>query len=63
MSRSDRDGRRYNLYQKSSNGARSEELLYESSVPYPINPHDWFADGRFIIYLCVEPKANFDLWV
>lgn len=61
--RSDREGGRYNLYEKSSSGAGQEELLYESSGPYPINPHDWSADGRFIVYLRVEEKANFDLWV
>jgi eukaryotic-like serine/threonine-protein kinase len=48
------------LYQKSSSGAGTEEVLLESeSAKYPT---DWSPDGRFILYRVIDPKANLELW-
>jgi serine/threonine protein kinase len=49
------------LYLKSSSGAGNEELLFKSSNPK--GPHDWSADGRFLLYGELDPKTNGDLWV
>ena len=49
------------LYEKSSSGAGSEQLLLESSLNK--NPTDWSPDGRFILYLQQGPKTGYDLWV
>ena len=57
---SNRDGV-YNLYQRLSSGAGSDEALLKSAEPK--TPYDWSPDGRFILYLAVSPKTNGDLWV
>jgi eukaryotic-like serine/threonine-protein kinase len=57
---SDRKGI-FNLYLKSSSGAGNEELLLDS--PALNHPLDWSRDGRFILYLNVQPKNAADLWV
>jgi serine/threonine protein kinase len=44
------------LYQKPSNGAGTEELIFE--VPESTTLSDWSRDGRFVIGL-----TNLDLWV
>jgi Tol biopolymer transport system component len=52
----------FDLYQKASNGAGSEELLLESNLhKYPTS---WSPDGRFLLYDCFDPKTQTnDLWV
>jgi Tol biopolymer transport system component len=50
-----------NLYQKASSGAGSDELLLESSLQKV--PIDWSPDGRFLLYMQVDPKTGLDLWV
>lgn len=61
--RSNRVAGRYNLYQKNSSGAGDEELLFEASGHYILNPQDWSSDGRFLIYMTQGEKTGFDLWV
>ena len=50
------------LFQKSSLGGGAEELLLASSGN-ALAPHDWSADGRFLLYLERGPVTNSDLWV
>ena len=57
---SDRKGHR-DLYQKSSSGARAEELLVESTQNKVTS--DWSADTRFILYHSIDPQTDWDLWV
>jgi serine/threonine protein kinase len=57
---SNRKGQR-DLYQKSSSGAGAEELLLESSQAKV--PSDWSPDGRFVLYISIDPQAGYDLWV
>jgi eukaryotic-like serine/threonine-protein kinase len=48
------------LYQKSSSGAGSEEMILQSQgTKYP---NDWSPDGRFILYRAIEGRANPKLW-
>lgn len=48
-----------NLYLKPSNGAPgSERLLLEKTAI----PEDWSRDGRFLLYMVVDPKTGRDLW-
>ncbi len=49
------------LYQRLSNGAGSDELLYGSNNLK--SACDWSSDGRFIVYEDRDPKGNLDLWV
>jgi Tol biopolymer transport system component len=50
------------LYQKSSSGAGTEELLLES--PLVKIPTDWSRDGRFLLYyISNDPKTGYDIWV
>jgi len=57
---SNRDGL-FNLYQRASSGAASEEILFKSdSRKYPT---DWSRDGRFLIYITEDPATKWDLWV
>jgi serine/threonine protein kinase len=57
---SNRDGL-FNLYQRASTGAGSEEVLFKSdSRKYPT---DWSRDGRFLIYITEDPATKWDLWV
>jgi len=57
---SNRDGP-YNLYQKSANGVKDEEVLSSSSEDkYSTS---WSPDGRFLLYTVVNPKTKSDLWV
>jgi eukaryotic-like serine/threonine-protein kinase len=58
--RSDRKGV-WNLYQKAANGAGNDEILLES----PLNkfPTAWSSDGRFLLYVALDPKTKEDLWV
>jgi Tol biopolymer transport system component len=51
----------FNLYQKASSGAGSDELLLESSLhKFAL---DWSQDGRFILFIQPDPKGIGDLWV
>jgi serine/threonine protein kinase len=56
-----RDGP-YNLYQKLSSGAGSDEpLLKSSNNKYPLS---WSPDGRFLLYAEQDPKmARRSLWI
>ena len=49
------------LYQRLSNGAGSDELLYGSNNLKAAT--DWSSDGQFIVYEDRDPKTNHDLWV
>ncbi|MCX6132879.1 MAG: protein kinase [Ignavibacteriales bacterium] len=52
----------FNLYQRASSGAGSEELLLESD--HTKIPTDWSADGRFLLYFTFgDQKTGTDLWV
>ncbi len=57
---SDREGVT-NLYQKSSSGAGTEELLLKT--PEQKYPSDWSADGRFLLFDTVGTKTARDLWL
>jgi serine/threonine protein kinase/Tol biopolymer transport system component len=50
-----------NLYQRLSNGAGSDELLYGSNDLKSAS--DWSSDGHFIVYEDRDPKTDHDLWV
>jgi serine/threonine protein kinase len=49
------------IYAKPSSGAANEELLWKSDNSK--GPHDWSADGRFILYGELDLKTNADLWI
>ena len=51
----------FNLYQKSSAGTGSDELLLKT--PNNKVPLDWSTDGRYILYQENDPKTADDLWV
>jgi serine/threonine protein kinase len=51
----------YDLYQKSSGGAGSEELLLESGQDKVAS--DWSPDGRFLLYVNLDSQTDSDLWV
>jgi Tol biopolymer transport system component len=50
----------FNLYQKDSGGARSEEPLLKSDREQ--RSYDWSTDGRFLLYSVNDPKTKTDLW-
>jgi len=50
----------YNLYVKPTNGAGVEELLLQT--PNYKAPQDWSRDGRFLLYMEIDPKTGRDLW-
>ncbi len=52
----------FDLYQRASNGAGTEEVLPESNLTkYPTS---WSRDGRFVLYYTWgDPKTRADLWV
>jgi serine/threonine protein kinase/Tol biopolymer transport system component len=59
--RSNRKGK-FDLYQKSSDSAGSEEgLLLESGQDNVAL--DWSRDGRFLLYQSFDPQTDWDLWV
>ena len=57
---SDREGPRH-LYVKNATGAGKEELLLKSDANKI--PMDWSPDGRFILYVVIDPKTKIDLWL
>ena len=50
-----------NLFQKAASGAGQDEVLLRS--PYQKFACDWSKDGRFILYMEMNPQTSFDLWV
>jgi eukaryotic-like serine/threonine-protein kinase len=57
---SNRNGHR-DIYLKTSNGARNEEVLVESAQDKGVD--DWSRDGRFLLYHSNDPQSSYDLWV
>jgi serine/threonine protein kinase/Tol biopolymer transport system component len=51
----------WNLYQKASSGADRDELILESSLTK--FSRDWSTDGRFLLFVQVDPKTLGNLWV
>jgi len=51
----------FDIYQKASSGAGSEELLLESD--FDKQPTSWSNDGRFLLYWSTDPKTQADIWV
>jgi hypothetical protein len=49
------------IYQKSPNGAGSEELVVTSDQIKA--PSSWSKDGRFLLYRSIDPQTDSDLWV
>jgi Tol biopolymer transport system component len=51
----------YDLYRKAVDGSGTAVLLVAS--PQPKFPTDWSRDGRFLLYMSVDPQTETDLWV
>jgi Tol biopolymer transport system component len=51
---------RYELYQKSSNGTGTENLLFESEENK--FPTSWSRDGRFLLYNSQNSRTGWDVW-
>lgn len=60
--RSNRGGR-YRLYEKPSNGAAPEQLLYDSGDGTVTSPSSWSSDGHFLLLQGNTPKTSYDVWV
>jgi len=60
VSESDRTGPR-NLHVRDASGAGAEALLVDSAQAKLA--FDWSADGRFLLYYCIDPHTRRDLWV
>jgi Tol biopolymer transport system component len=58
--RSNRAGR-WDLYEKQTSGAGAEERIVSSEGSKAA--YSWSADGRFLLYVIVDPQQNADLWV
>jgi serine/threonine protein kinase/Tol biopolymer transport system component len=58
---SNRKGGVFNLYQKAASGSGQDELLLPNSLIDAA--HQWSRDGRFIVYVEIDPKTKSDLWV
>ena len=52
---------KWGLYQTLSNGAGTEELLYESDVLKA--PMSWSPDDKHIVFWVQDPKRGSDLWI
>jgi Tol biopolymer transport system component len=50
-----------NLYVKSTDGGGTETLLVQSGQTKVVT--DWSRDGRFLLYLSIEPMTSYDIWV
>jgi eukaryotic-like serine/threonine-protein kinase len=59
---SDRNGV-FELYQKASSGAGSDELLLRGQTDQNMLAEDWSLDGRFIIYGVGRYGTGTDLWI
>jgi Tol biopolymer transport system component len=55
-----RDGA-WHIYQKLSSGVGQEDVLLTDSVF--IAATGWSPDDRFLVYVRVDPKTHFDIWV
>jgi eukaryotic-like serine/threonine-protein kinase len=54
----------WDLHQMPASGAGRVEILLESLNPGIFRfANDWSRDGKFLLYLSVDPKTNRDLWV
>ncbi len=51
----------YDLYQKASSGAGTEEVLLENN--HDKYPTSWSSDSRFILYDTVGDRTGFEIWV
>ncbi len=51
----------FDIYQKASSGAGSDESLLESD--FDKQPTSWSRDGRFLLYGATLPKTQADIWV
>jgi Tol biopolymer transport system component/aminoglycoside phosphotransferase (APT) family kinase protein len=49
------------LYLKPTAGAGAEELLL--STRHMKAPTSWSADGRFLMYVTIDPQTNSDIWI
>jgi len=49
------------LFQKQTNGAGVEEQVL--SIDQTVAASSWSEDGRFLLYMSLDPKTNSDLWV
>jgi hypothetical protein len=54
MFASDRAGGVFNMYQKRSNGAGDDELVFKSSDGDK-KPYSWSPDGRYLVYIAYPP--------
>jgi serine/threonine protein kinase/Tol biopolymer transport system component len=60
---SDQIGGIYNLFQKPSSGAGSEEVVFQDAARK--YPYDWSVDGKFLVYISFGSSAGAtaDIWV
>ena len=58
---SNRNGGVFNLYQRPSNGAGQDELLFASKDPTKF-PWDWSHDGRFLLFRATDSKNGLGIW-
>ena len=58
--RSSRLGRG-DLFRKAIGSAAEEELVFASDESK--TPTSWSADGRYLMYVSIDPESNGDLWV
>ena len=49
------------LYERLTNGAGAEERFV--STDQIKSPNSWSADGRFLLFLSIDPQSSGDLWV
>jgi Tol biopolymer transport system component len=49
------------LYHKLTGGAGAEELLL--STGHISAPTSWSTDGRYLLYVMIDPQTNSDIWV
>jgi serine/threonine protein kinase/Tol biopolymer transport system component len=57
-----REGGPASLYQKAASGPDQEQLLLKPGTDSKW-PSDWSRDGRFIIYVQLSQKTQYDLWI
>jgi serine/threonine protein kinase len=54
-------GGTYNLYVKNSSGSEPEQILLKNGNNKL--PSQWSQDGKFVVYLEVDPKSKYHIWV